>query len=105
MPTTDVSSRTLSKSDFKLARSCDAKLYFRENHYPDQNQFDAYLSLLRDGAYMVEALAQATRPHGILCEYGPDVKADSERTLALLGRDNVTPLPSNTSLGSKTRAI
>ncbi len=82
--------RTLSKSDFKLARTCDAKLYFRENHYPDQNQADLYLSLLRDGAFMVEALAQAKRPDGILCDYGPDVTRDSTRTLELLQRDNVT---------------
>jgi hypothetical protein len=81
--------RTLSKSDFKLARTCDAKLYFRENHYPDQNQVDLYLSLLRDGAFMVEALAQAKRPDGILCDYGPDVIGDSARTLELLQRETV----------------
>jgi hypothetical protein len=33
--TLGASARTLSKSDFKLARTCDAKLYFRENGYPD----------------------------------------------------------------------
>lgn len=88
--TVPVSPRTLSKSDYKVARECPAKLYFRENHYPDQNQFDAYLSLLRDGAYMVEALAQAKRPTGILCEYGVDPQTDASRTLEYLLRDNVT---------------
>lgn len=28
-------SRTLSKSDFTLARTCSTKLYFRENRFPD----------------------------------------------------------------------
>ena len=82
--------RTLSKSDYKIARTCDAKLYFRENHFKTKGDYDPYLRLLRDGAFMVEALAQAKRPDGIQCEYGRDVTADSARTLELLQRENVT---------------
>ena len=41
--------RTLSKSDFKLARSCDAKLFFRENGYPDNRDMNPYLALLAEG--------------------------------------------------------
>lgn len=40
--------RTLSKSDYKLARTCDAKLYFRENGYPDRRMFDTYLAFLAE---------------------------------------------------------
>lgn len=90
MPTIAASGRTLSKSDYKLARTCDAKLYFRENRYPDRNQSDPYLRMLRVGAFMVESLAQAKRPDGILCEYGADIVGDSARTLELLQRDQVT---------------
>ncbi len=54
--------RTLSKSDFKLARTCDAKLYYRENGYPDNRESDPYLGLLAEGGYMVEALAKARYP-------------------------------------------
>jgi hypothetical protein len=90
MTDTTIRSRTLSKSDFQLARSCDAKLYFRENRYPDQKQFDPYLRLLADGGYMVEALAQAMHPDGIQLEYGRDPLKAFERTRDLLSRDRVT---------------
>jgi len=82
--------RTLSKSDYTLARSCDAKLYFRENGYPDDRESDPYLQLLAFGGYMVDALAKAKRPHGIALEYGRDTAADCERTRELLTRDDVT---------------
>jgi hypothetical protein len=82
--------RTLSKSDFALARTCDAKLYFRENRYPDDSESDPYLRLLREGSYMVEALATAKHTDGIMLEYGRDVLADFARTCEYLSRDNVT---------------
>ncbi|MGH7720756.1 MAG: DUF2779 domain-containing protein [Gemmatimonadaceae bacterium] len=82
--------RTLSRSDFALARTCDAKLYFRENGYPDNRQLDRYLQLLAEGGYMVEALALAKRPEGISLEHGHDPAGDFERTLAHLQRERVT---------------
>ncbi len=81
--------RTLSKSDFKLARTCDAKLYFRENRYPDDRGMDAYLALLAQGGYMVEALAKARRGDGIQLEYGGDPAKDSATALAHLQQDGV----------------
>ncbi|HVT41163.1 MAG TPA: DUF2779 domain-containing protein [Gemmatimonadaceae bacterium] len=84
------SSRTLSKSDFALARSCDAKLYFRENRYPDNRAYDPYLQLLADGGFMVEALARAAHPDGIHLEYGRGPAEDGARTLEYLRRDEVT---------------
>jgi uncharacterized protein DUF2779 len=85
-----VSSRTLSKSDYALARTCDAKLYFRENGYPDNRAFDAYVQLLADGGYMVEALARAAHPNGIQLESGRGAAEDFARTVDLLARDDVT---------------
>lgn len=82
--------RTLSKSDFKVARTCDAKLWFRENGYPDNKQFDHYMKLLAMGGYMVEALAMASYPDGINLEYGGDVQEDFAKTMELLSRENVT---------------
>lgn len=82
--------RTLSKSDFKAARTCEAKLYFRENHYPDKHQSDPYLKLLQRGGYMVEALAKAKYPDAIQLTYGRDVQADFARTMQELRKDNVT---------------
>ena len=82
--------RTLSKSDFKLARTCDAKLYFRENGYPDRRTRDPYLAFLAEAGYMAEALAKAKYPDGIQLEYGTNPVADAQRTLEHLTRDNVT---------------
>jgi CRISPR/Cas system-associated exonuclease Cas4 (RecB family) len=83
-------SRTLSKSDFKVARTCDAKLWFRENGFVDDRNGDAYMQMLAMGGYMVEALACAKRPDGILLEYGRDAAEDYRQTLELLERDEVT---------------
>lgn len=87
---TAAQSRTLSKSDFALARTCDAKLYYRENRYPDKGDYDPYLQLLAEGGYMVEALANAKCPGGITMEYGGNASEDCERTLEHLARDRVT---------------
>jgi hypothetical protein len=84
------SPRTLSKSDYKVARTCDAKLWFRENGYQDDRAGDAYIQMLAMGGYMVEALACAKHPDGIRLEYGRDVTEDYRQTLALLERENVT---------------
>jgi hypothetical protein len=83
------SSRTLSKSDFKLARSCDAKLFFREHQFPDNRAGNPYLALLAEGGYMVEALAKAKYPTGIRPEYNPDPRAACVRTIEYLQRDDV----------------
>jgi Domain of unknown function(DUF2779) len=81
---------TLSKSDYKLARTCAAKLFFRENGYPDNRDGDPYLVMLAEGGYMVEALAKARYPDGIQLAYGSDPAADFARTRDALRRDNVT---------------
>src|SRR4051812_31513495 len=78
---TPASARTLSKSDFILARSCDAKLYFRENRYPDNRDSDPYLQLLAYGGYMVEALAKAKYADGVQLEYGRRVADEYVRTV------------------------
>lgn len=53
--------RTLSKSDFKLARSCATKLYYRELGYPQSTDDNPFLDMLAEGGYMVEQLAEKTR--------------------------------------------
>src|SRR5438552_22273 len=61
--------RTLSKSDFKAARSCQAKLYYRELGYPNAMEDDDYLRMLAEGGYMVETLAKLHYPDGVALEY------------------------------------
>ncbi len=87
------SRRTLSKSDFKLARTCDAKLYFRENGYPDNRDSNPYLALLAEGGYMVEALAKAQHPTGIQLDYRGGSGSVAEayaQTIEHLKQDSVT---------------
>ena len=83
------SSRMLSKSDFRLARTCDAKLFFRENRFPDNRASNPYLALLREGGYMVEALAKAKYPNGVRPDDNPDPRAACARTIEYLQRDAV----------------
>jgi hypothetical protein len=75
---------TLSKSDFKLARTCATKLYYREQKYPDTNQDNEYLQLLAEGGYMVELLAKQKFPDGITLAYGRDPDANAAETRKLL---------------------
>lgn len=84
--TPEVSPRlhTLSKSDFKLARSCPSKLYYRELRYPDVLAEDEYLAFLAEGGYMVEAFAKQLFPGGITLEYGKSPSQDYETVCAHL---------------------
>lgn len=70
-------SRTLSKSDYKVARSCATKLYYKELGYPSNRDSNPYLALLADGAYMVEKMARLLFPSGypISQDSGPEVSA------------------------------
>src|SRR5579871_2863629 len=81
---------TLSKSDYNLARTCDTKLFFRENRYPDNGDSSPYVRLLAEGGFMVDALARAQRPDGVLLDPTWDPVADFAKTRELLERDTVT---------------
>lgn len=100
-----MSTRTLSKSDFKLARTCEAKLYFRENGYADNRDFNPYLALLANGGYMVESLAKARYDDGVQLAYGRDVHDDFRRTMELLGRENVTLFEATVLVGRRQARI
>jgi hypothetical protein len=100
-----MSSRTLSKSDFKLARKCGAKLFFRENGYPDNRDSDPYLTMLAEGGYMVEALAKARYPEGVQLEYGRSVTEDYARTLEYLKRDTVTLFEATLLVGRRQARV
>ena len=80
---------TLSKSDFKLARTCATKLYYRELKYPDSVD-DEYLRWLAEGGFMVEAIARLSYPEGVSMEYGRDHAAAWRATLEQLQQDEVT---------------
>jgi hypothetical protein len=100
-----MSSLTLSKSDFKIARTCVAKLFFRENRYPDNLGSNQYLALLADGGYMVEALAKAHYPAGIQLEYGRDIEGDFAKTLEFLQREDVVLFEATILVGRRLARI
>jgi hypothetical protein len=74
----------LSKSDFKVARTCATKLYYRKLGYPSRLQDDDYLQFLADGGYMIETIAKLCEPEGVPIGFddGPEVAA--ENTLVAL---------------------
>ena len=79
----------LSKSDFKIARTCPAKLYYKKLRYPTILDDDPYMALLADGGFMVGKLAQLQYPDGVLVST-LDPWAAVEETKRLLERDCVT---------------
>ncbi|HEY3935407.1 MAG TPA: DUF2779 domain-containing protein [Gemmatimonadales bacterium] len=82
--------RTLSKSDYKLARTCSTKLYYREKGYPQRTDDDPMLRLLAEGGYMVEQLARLFFPDGRALEYGRDAERDWDETRRALAAERVT---------------
>ena len=59
----------LSKSDFKLARECPTKLYYKKLGYPSKKSEDPYLQYLAEGGYRVEKLAKLLYPSGVELKY------------------------------------
>ncbi len=59
-------SPVLSKTDYKTARSCPAKLYYRMHKYPSNTDGDEYMELLAEGGYMIGAIAGLLFPGAIL---------------------------------------
>ncbi len=79
----------LSKSDFKVARTCPTKLYYKKLGYPTTLDNDPYMTLLADGGFMVGKLAQLQYPEGVLVST-LDPRQAVRETEQLLRRDRVT---------------
>lgn len=67
----------LSKSDFKVARTCPTKLYYKKLRYPSARDENHYMAFLADGGYMVETIAKLCFPEGVEIgfENGPEASA------------------------------
>jgi hypothetical protein len=74
----------LSKSDFKVARTCAAKLYYRKLGYPSVRDEDEYLQFLADGGYMVEAIAKLCYPEGVEIGFDRGPEESAAETMRLL---------------------
>lgn len=79
----------LSKSDFKLARTCGTKLYYRKLGYPASTDDDPYLKFLADGGYMVETIAKLQYAQGREIGFQNGEEAIAQ-TLAALEEKEVT---------------
>lgn len=80
----------LSKSDFKVARECPTKLYYKELHYPSTKDDDPYLDLLAKGGYTVEAIAKLLYPEGNALSYDGGSEASAALTKEAMATDNAT---------------
>lgn len=83
-------SRTLSKSDFKVAQDCPTKLYYRKHKFPSTMDENEYLKMLAEGGYAVGKLATLLYPEGVdLGDIGDPAEA-VRRTNELLAQENTT---------------
>jgi hypothetical protein len=81
----------LLKSDFKVARTCATKLYYKKLGYPSTRDADPYLQFLADGGYMVEAIARLLYPDGIEIGFDRGPEESAEQTMAAINaHDTVT---------------
>jgi hypothetical protein len=76
----------LSKSDFKVARTCATKLYYRKLGYPSTRDDDEYLQFLANGGYMVEAIAKLLYPEGIEVGFDKGPEESAAETMRFLQR-------------------
>lgn len=74
----------LSKTDFKAAFECAAKLYYRRNHYPSILQDNDYMKFLSDSGFMVEFIAKKQFPNGTDLRLERDPRQSFVRTQELL---------------------
>lgn len=80
----------LTKSDFKVARTCPTKLYYRKMGYPTREDGDEYLSALADQGYLVEALARALFPEGRWIGFQDNLEAAVWETMTALATESCT---------------
>ena len=56
----------LTKTDFKIARECPTKLYYRKSGYPSTADENDFLAMLKNQGYAIGAMARLYFPEGIL---------------------------------------
>lgn len=80
----------ISKSDFKVARTCPAKLYYKKNRYPSNLDADEYMKFLAEGGYAIGKLATLLRLGGIEIRTEHDYGYAVDETTELLKKENIT---------------
>jgi hypothetical protein len=96
----------LSKTDFKVARTCAAKLYYKKLDYPSVRDDDEYLRFLADGGYMVEAIAKLCYPEGIEVGFDKGPEESAAETMRLLEtHDTITLFEATLLSGQKLARV
>lgn len=85
----DPTSAYLSKSDFKIARTCPTKLYYRKCGYPSLADQDAFAEMLAEGGFMVETIAKLLYPDRVEIGSQCGVEEAARRTLNALSPKHV----------------
>jgi hypothetical protein len=80
----------LSKSDFKVARTCPTKLYYRKKRYPSNLSDDPYLEFLADGGFMIETLAHLHFPTGREMPFGDGIQDAAFQSSAAFAEPQAT---------------
>lgn len=78
----------ISKTDYKVARSCPAKLYYRMNKYPSTKDEDEYIELLAEGGYMIGAIASLLFEGAVLVDE-PDHDKAAALTKEYFKQENI----------------
>jgi len=93
----------LTKTDFKVARSCPTKLYYKKAGYPSTKEDDPYMAFLANGGHIVGKIAQILYPGGKLVS-SIRSKSAIEETEELLQNEDITIFePAITSDGMLVR--
>lgn len=95
----------LSKSDFKIARTCATKLYYKKLDYPSTRDGDEYLRFLADGGYMVEAIAKLLHPQGVEIGFDQGPEQSALATMRALQAENVTLFEATLLSGKKLARV
>lgn len=77
----------LTKSDFKVARTCATKLYYRKRRYPTTLEENEYLEFLADGGFMVETLARLHFPKGTEMPFQAGVEDAAQQSAVAFAND------------------
>jgi hypothetical protein len=82
----------LSKSDYKLARDCPTKLYYKKKRYASNKDEDPYLKMLAEGGFMIEKMARLLQQGAIELDFDPGDPERSARQTSdyLINNEDIT---------------
>lgn len=78
----------LSKSDYKTARTCSTKLYYKKLKYPATQDDDEFMELLQDGGYMIDAIAKLLFPDAVIINEN-NIQSALQATQKLIAHENI----------------